>query len=76
MRDWYEIVGVKQEVDSRDEVMHTKRYTQSFIHQKMVETQNTTMLNKEIKYNSSPTLTSLFTKQSTPLYRVNCPTFG
>jgi len=23
----------------------------------MVETQNTTMLNKEIKYNSSPTLT-------------------
>jgi len=40
----------------------------------MVETQNTTMLNKEIKYISSPTLTILFTKQSTPLYRVNCPT--
>jgi len=39
----------------------------------MVETQNTTMLNKEIKYDSSPTLTILFTKQSTPLYRVNCP---
>jgi len=45
-------------------------HTQSFIHQKMVETQNTTILNKEIKYNSSPTLTTLFTKQSTPLYRV------
>ena len=47
---------------------------QSFIHQKMAETQNATMLNKEIKYNSSPTLTILFTKQSTPLYSVNCPT--
>ena len=41
---------------------------------KMVETQNATMLNKEIKYNSSPTLTILFTKRSTPLYRANCPT--
>jgi len=26
----------------------------------MVETQNTTMLNKEIKYNSSPTLTTTY----------------
>ena len=48
--------------------------SQSFIHQKNGRNRNTTILNKEINYSSSPTLTILFTKQSTPLYRVDCPT--
>ena len=44
---------------------YTKLYSPT-----VVETQNTTMLNREIKHKI---LTILFTKQSMPLYRVNCP---
>jgi len=64
------------------QILHTLMYhTDSFSHRInvqthaayspiMVEKQNTTMLNRETKYLAN--LNYLFTKQSTPLYRVQC----